>query len=533
LSNGELNKMIGLNNKIIEKSPDVAKAYSEKGNAIVGATDAVKDYIQSLRDMALIELRAEQAKALEREKEIREDNKRIAQEIREVESKINDLIAIRNMPLEQVEARLEEINKLMATGALTQEEYLELEREQALLLQLQNVTLADALDTLQEQQDELIKRRDLNDQELAKLELINARLAEMLLAQVDINWENGKGLKQLDEKIAKLKKERDELVKNTSSEVKKTQEYRNQLKLLDDEIRKHENIREQIKQETGYQVQNNRQLDLSNQKMNLKNHQLEKAISNVGKVGAEQSKTNKKFDEGTKKAGAMTREAGKDVTKKVNITDKGGVSALNKRASSPISKKVSLIASWSNLGNALSTLTSGITSALRRIRIPGFASGTPPTGHKGGPAIVGEKGPELITLPDGRSFLSPSTHTLLNLPKGTHVIPHRESMRIIRNAPRYADGTRNWSSVLGGSEFARLLSANSRVSDTNVVSSGKGNGNATSEMIRLIAEQNKLLMQLLRKNTQIVLNERVVGQELEPIITEIQQRNTRIRTSFT
>src|SRR5690606_8304329 len=122
--------------------------------------------------------------------------------------------------------------KLMATGALTQEEYLELEREQALLLQIQNGSLADALDTLQKQRDELIKRRDLNDQELAKLELINTRLAEMLLAQVDINWENGKGLKQLDEKIAKLKKERDELVKNTSSEVKKTQEYRDQLKQI-------------------------------------------------------------------------------------------------------------------------------------------------------------------------------------------------------------------------------------------------------------------------------------------------------------
>src|SRR5690606_35028645 len=391
--------------------------------------------------------------------------------------------------------------------------------------------VTEAYENLKKQRDALLKKQETNQEELAKLEEIKVAMAEMLLAQVDLNWEQGKGLKQLDEKIAKLKKERDELVKNTSSEVKKTQEYRNQLKLLDDEIRKHENIREQIKQETGYQAQNNHQLDLSNQKMNLKNRQLEKAIGNVGKVGAEQSKTNKKFDEGTKKAGAMTREAGKDVTKKVNITDKGGVSALNKRASSPISKKVNLIASWSNLGRAMSTLSNRLTSTLRNVKF--WEKGTPPSGHPGGPAIVGEKGSELIQLPDGRSFLSPGTHTLLNLPRGTHVIPHRESMRIIRNAPRYADGTRNWDDALGNSEFARLLSVNSRVSDTNVVSSGKGNGNATSEMIRLLAEQNKLLMQLLRKNTQIVLNERVVGQELEPIITEIQQRNTRIRTSFT
>src|SRR5690606_29003256 len=460
-------------------------AYTEQGNQIVENTDAVREYVAELKQMALEELRWELAEALENEKRIREENKEIARELARVEKELNQLVEYRKMPLDEVDARLEEINKKMNSGMLTQEEYLELEREQALLLQVQSGFVTEAYENLKKQRDALLKKQETNQEELAKLEEIKVAMAEMLLAQVDINWENGKGLKQLDEKIAKLKKERDELVKNTSSEVKKTQEYRNQLKLLDDEIRKHENIREQIKQETGYQAQNNHQLDLSNQKMNLKNHQLEKAISNVGKVGAEQSKTNKKFDEGTKKAGAMTREAGKDVTKKVNITDKGGVSALNKRASSPISKKVSLIASWSNLGNALSTLTSGITSALRRIRIPGFASGTPPTGHKGGPAIVGEKGSELIQLPSGQTFLSPGTHTLLNLPKGTHVIPHQETKRIIKNAPRYADGTRNWSSALGGSEFARLLSANSRVSDTNVVSSGKGNGNATSEMIRL------------------------------------------------
>lgn len=481
LSNDELDKMIGLNDKIIEQSPTVEKSFSDKGHAIVDTTDAVRDYIKSLRDMALIELRAEQAKALEREKELLEENKQLAEEIRDVESKINELIEMRNMPLEEVDARLEEINRKMNSGLLTQEEYLELEREQGLLLQLQNDNLVDALDTLQEQRKTLIQKRDLNTDELAKLEQINARMAEMLLAQVDINWEQGEGLNQLDEKIKKLQKEREEIVKNTDSEVKKSQEYRTQLKLLDDEIRKHENIREQIKQETGYQAQNNRQLDLSNQKMNLKNHQLEKAISNVGKVGAEQGKTNKKFDEGTKKAEGMTKEAGKDVSKKVEVTDKGSISSLNRLAASPISKTVSLIGTWSNLGSVMSTLSSRLTSTLRNVKF--WEKGTPASGHPGGHAIVGEKGSELIQFPSGQVFLSPGTHTLIpNMPKGTHVIPHRESMRIIRNAPRYADGTRNWDDALGNSEFARLLARNRQISEVSVI------GGNNEQLVYLLSE---------------------------------------------
>lgn len=45
-------------------------------------------------------------------------------------------------------------------------------------------------------------------------------------------------------------------------------------------------------------------------------------------------------------------------------------------------------------------------------------------------------------------------------------------------------------------------------------------------------EQNQILMQLLAKNPNIVLNDRVLGTELEPIVTEIQNRNNKIKTDF-
>lgn len=58
--------------------------------------------------------------------------------------------------------------------------------------------------------------------------------------------------------------------------------------------------------------------------------------------------------------------------------------------------------------------------------IPTYASGTPAGGHPGGPAIVGEKGPELVMLPAGSSVLNASAT------KG-----------VLSGVPGYAGGTGN------------------------------------------------------------------------------------------
>src|SRR5699024_9252005 len=83
---------------------------------------------------------------------------------------------------------------------------------------------------------------------------------------------------------------------------------------------------------------------------------------------------------------------------------------------------------------------------------PQYAKGTRGKGHPGGIAMIGEEGEELVKLPDGRSFISPSSHTVLDLPKGTHVVPHKPTMEILRKGmthiPHYAKGTDGWLSSL-------------------------------------------------------------------------------------
>lgn len=57
-------------------------------------------------------------------------------------------------------------------------------------------------------------------------------------------------------------------------------------------------------------------------------------------------------------------------------------------------------------------------------KAPEYAKGTQGKPHKGGPAIVGEVGVEKVITESGKVYYTPPTATLLDLPKGSHVIPN-------------------------------------------------------------------------------------------------------------
>lgn len=87
----------------------------------------------------------------------------------------------------------------------------------------------------------------------------------------------------------------------------------------------------------------------------------------------------------------------------------------------------------------------GIKTKIGTWDYPQYAKGTTPQGHPGGPAVIGEKGRELVKLPGGKSFVSPGTDTMMNLPKGTHVIPNKPTEQIMKSGmPHYAKGTGLW-----------------------------------------------------------------------------------------
>jgi hypothetical protein len=77
--------------------------------------------------------------------------------------------------------------------------------------------------------------------------------------------------------------------------------------------------------------------------------------------------------------------------------------------------------------------------------VPEFAEGTKGKPFKGGKAIVGERGVEKVVTESGKVYFTPGTATLMDLPKGSQVIPnHALSRQELFLANHYAN--RNSSS---------------------------------------------------------------------------------------
>lgn len=79
----------------------------------------------------------------------------------------------------------------------------------------------------------------------------------------------------------------------------------------------------------------------------------------------------------------------------------------------------------------------GLVIALGAVQIAAILAKPLPQYFKGvkdspaGPAWIGEQGIELLKMPNGMYDISPAQATLVNLPKGTDVIPHDQTMKIL------------------------------------------------------------------------------------------------------
>lgn len=84
---------------------------------------------------------------------------------------------------------------------------------------------------------------------------------------------------------------------------------------------------------------------------------------------------------------------------------------------------------------------------LPKLKLPRYAKGTHNGTHKGGQAIVGEKGRELAYLPNqGYKILGEQGSEIVDLPKGTSVLPNKETEELLKSYgfPAYEDGVGNW-----------------------------------------------------------------------------------------
>ncbi|WP_342515411.1 phage tail tape measure protein [Sutcliffiella sp. FSL R7-0096] len=144
----------------------------------------------------------------------------------------------------------------------------------------------------------------------------------------------------------------------------------------------------------------------------------------------------KKFNDLVAGAKALPGKIGQGIKSMAGkVTD--GVRAVANNMASMLGKGVNGVINGVNwiLGKV------GASGAISLWSVPQYAKGI--DNHPGGPAVVGEEGRELAHIPGvGYAMLGEQGPQFLNLPKGTSVLPNKETESMLSSLyPAYAEGT--------------------------------------------------------------------------------------------
>ncbi|MCR6111752.1 phage tail tape measure protein [Bacillus sp. A301a_S52] len=432
LSNDELDRMVSLNDALIEKVPESADHISEQGNRIIDNIGYLEDYNKELADATLRELERQRLIAEGNEREIRKEINDLHEELVEGQEREKELREeLRDFDREASEARIEEIEKMLekedVRGREAQALRYELKQEEEKLTKYN-----DQLVKQMEKNDETQKAIDQKEEELGVMDEIDNAVAGVLLAQLGVNEAGKDGIKLAEERLVELRKERDVVKERLDAEGDVSGEIQRHLDDLDKKIGLHESVLGQVEKETdlssdllGKEKRRERLIELQA----LANG---KVYERMQEIRTGQDKINDFIRIGTGEAEKMNEKLGKDIKKDVDVDDDGTAKKISEEASKSETKKVTLRAT------ALQGFQAVLGSAMSRIR--GYATGT--DYHPGGLFMAGEEGIELGRMGNHWELLGPGFY---NRPAGYEVFPHNESKKILSSLnkmPAYATGAR-------------------------------------------------------------------------------------------
>lgn len=424
LTNEELDRLVGLNETIIERAPHVADAHSKGGQAIAGVNKELQDYLNLLQGAALEELELERMKWAAQREENLVKIRDAELEIKEINEQINDLSKYQNLNRDEIYNKLVETSDKLTDYTLSEEEILELQREQKLLQGLFDDGLAGIIEKLQDQRKEQNEIITNAQTEIDKGKEIDNLYSDIHLRKIGINESGQDGVKLAEEQLKKLKEQESELEKQIAKKGDIGGLTKEHLDDLNKQISQHETVLKKLNDETGLKsnsIQKTRDLEAQTRYVNDvltdQNNQI--------------NRNNSRIDEGTGKAKEMTTELSKKVTKDIKVDDGGTAAKVQREAEKSATKKVTLSAVWTGV-------QTGLSLALGRLNIPGFAEGT--NYHLGGPFIAGEEGYELGRMGNRWEMLD---FGMYNRPAGYQVFTHDESKDILsalNRMPAYASG---------------------------------------------------------------------------------------------
>ncbi|WP_261766471.1 phage tail tape measure protein, partial [Halolactibacillus halophilus] len=251
-TNDEMEEFLDLNDDVIEKAPATSKAISSQGEAYAENTLALKEYSQEQRNILEAEVQQQLNDAINEHAQTQRDLNKLIAEAKELDKEriANQDEQKKNMQEQTNQKEVirdieQQINDL--ADAKDPKDFLELERLKTSLALEQ-----DTLREMKHQEEELdrlakgltdkyIKNQenlDLTREELAELDNVRFKYEEIILSQLDLNYEKGQGLKAVETQIESLSKEKEKLDELRYSGELNTQEYQDQVDKINTQISK-------------------------------------------------------------------------------------------------------------------------------------------------------------------------------------------------------------------------------------------------------------------------------------------------------
>jgi TP901 family phage tail tape measure protein len=305
LTNGELTELLELNDRLVKELPDSTVKITDQGNVLLDNADALRGYNEQQRERLRLELDSQLAKAEANRLENLQKQKQLVVEIEGHRKNVEGIEG-------NIDAKTREIKDTKAEIAKAERENNEHNRlfyENSLALQERE--LQSLRDSLATEWDRLITKQetlDITEEELSRIEEIKGKLVEVELAEVGINAKKDEGLDKVNEAIAKEEEVIAKLRESQNEQAGLTGEVQKELNERETNLAKLRNTRTAIENITGAQKKTSVAIYMS---------YLEA----------------KKLDDSLKLS---------DYLKKINVTDDGTIADLERRATRPVYKRVSI-----------------------------------------------------------------------------------------------------------------------------------------------------------------------------------------------
>lgn len=439
LSNTQLQKMVDLNKKITDKIPQATAKITEEGNHIADTTNKLKGYNSELSKNIDREFDKQLTGALSNESKLRDDLNLKQQKLQDGLKKEEDLKKkIDNWDQKAVDKKINELYNERLTGHLNDAQLAQNQHKIA-LLEKGKEGLYQQLGVLQKQDNTLSSQIQKDKDQLGLSDKIIQKADEHYFKEAGLNYQKGRGVTYLNQQIAKQEGILQKLHDSTPARERVTADYKKQVEDIQRQIDKLEGVRDKVskidnlagkhekKQHTIIGL-NNQEAEQARKRVLLENglnYQKGRGVLYVDDQIQKQKDLLQKLHDSTTPQERMTNgykyqvsQIERQISKLNGVRNK--LVDIDRAASHSVTKDIYVRTVYDTpIGKAAAEHKLG-----RLFHVPGYATGT--DNAPGGVALVGEQGPELV-----------------NLPKGSQVIPNGLTEQILAgfNAmPKLATG---------------------------------------------------------------------------------------------